>query len=140
MVFFGMIQGNIGKAAMVMCICSLLTCWQTDLDGDRLTKAVFISAAINIFLAGISGYVPFLLIGDILSFIKGVLQISVILGVMIGLPLFIIAISVKKKGIGTRIYYEERGGRVEDFSSEDADNYIELNGMKSELFITKEEA
>ena len=47
---------------------------------------------------------------------------------------------VKKKGIGTRIYYEERGGRVEDFSSEDADNYIELNGMKSELFITREEA
>lgn len=47
---------------------------------------------------------------------------------------------VKKKGIGTRIYYEEQGGRVEDFSSEDADNYIELNGMKSELFITKEEA
>ena len=46
----------------------------------------------------------------------------------------------KKKGIGTRIYYEEQGRRVEDFSSEDADNYIELNGMKSELFITKEEA
>ena len=45
----------------------------------------------------------------------------------------------KKKGIGTRIYYEEQGRRVEDFSSEDADNYIELNGMKSELFITKEE-
>ena len=100
MVFFGMIQGNIGKAAMVMCICSLLTCWQTDLDGDRLTKAVFISVAINIFLAGISGYVPFLLIGDILSFIKGVLQISIILGVIVGLPLFIVAISVKKKGIG----------------------------------------
>jgi len=46
----------------------------------------------------------------------------------------------KKKGIGTRIYYEKQGERVEDFSSEDADNYIELNGMKSELFITREEA
>ena len=46
----------------------------------------------------------------------------------------------KKKGIGTTIYYEEQGGRVENFSSEDADNYIELNGMKSELFITREEA
>ncbi len=46
----------------------------------------------------------------------------------------------KQKGIGTRIYYEKQGGRVEDFSSEDADNYIELNGMKSELFITREEA
>ena len=38
------------------------------------------------------------------------------------------------------IYYETQGERVEDFSSEDADNYIELNGMKSELFITREEA
>ena len=46
----------------------------------------------------------------------------------------------KKRGIGTAIYYETQGERVEDFSSEDADNYIELNGMKSELFITREEA
>lgn len=46
----------------------------------------------------------------------------------------------KKKGIGTTIYYETQGERAEDFSSEDADNYIELNGMKSELFIIREEA
>ncbi|MBE5851803.1 MAG: helix-turn-helix transcriptional regulator [Lachnospiraceae bacterium] len=46
----------------------------------------------------------------------------------------------KKKGIGTAIYYEEHSERVEAFSLEDADNYIELNGMKSELYITREEA
>lgn len=47
---------------------------------------------------------------------------------------------VGKKGIGTAIYYEKQGKRVEDFSSVEADNYIELNGIKSELFIIKEEA
>ncbi len=46
----------------------------------------------------------------------------------------------RKRGIGTDIYYENQGKRVEDFSTENADNYIELNGMKSELFITREEA
>lgn len=46
----------------------------------------------------------------------------------------------RKRGIGTAIYYENQGKQVEDFSSENADNYIELNGMKSELFITREEA
>lgn len=46
----------------------------------------------------------------------------------------------KRRGIGTAIYYENHGERVEDFSSENADNYIELNGIKSELFITREEA
>ena len=50
------------------------------------------------------------------------------------------AFRAKKKGFGTAIYYEMQGRRVEDFSAEDADNYIELNGMKSELFITREEA
>ena len=50
------------------------------------------------------------------------------------------AFKAKRKGIATTIYYEKEGVRVEDFSSEDADNYIELNGLKSELFITREEA
>ena len=40
-----------------------------------------------------------------------------------------------KKGIATSIYYEKQGKKVEDFSNADADNYIELNGMKSELVI-----
>ena len=46
----------------------------------------------------------------------------------------------RRKGFATTIYYEKQGKRVEDFSSEDADNYIELNGIKSELFIAREEA
>ncbi len=46
----------------------------------------------------------------------------------------------RRKGFATTIYYEKQGKRVEDFSSEDADNYIELNGIKSELFITRGEA
>ncbi len=44
------------------------------------------------------------------------------------------------KGIATKIYYECQGKKVEDFSNKEADNYIELNGMKSELVIAKEEA
>ena len=46
----------------------------------------------------------------------------------------------RRKGFATTIYYEKQGKRVEDFSSEDADNYIELNGIKSELFIIRGEA
>ena len=44
-----------------------------------------------------------------------------------------------KKGIATYIYYEKHGKKVDDFSDSEADNYIELNGMKSELVIVKEE-
>ena len=44
-----------------------------------------------------------------------------------------------KKGIATYIYYEEQGKKVDDFSDVQADNYIELNGMKSELVIVKAE-
>ena len=43
------------------------------------------------------------------------------------------------KGIATKIYYEGEGKSAEDFSDVDADNYIELNGMKSELLIAKAE-
>ena len=42
-----------------------------------------------------------------------------------------------KKGIATHIYYERQGKKVDDFSEEEADNYIELNGIKSELVIVK---
>lgn len=44
------------------------------------------------------------------------------------------------KGIATKLYYEKNGKRVDEFSNPEADNYIELNGMKSELLIAKEEA
>lgn len=40
-----------------------------------------------------------------------------------------------KKGIATSICFEKQGKRVEDYSLEEADNYIEFNGIKSELII-----
>ena len=40
------------------------------------------------------------------------------------------------KGIGTSISYEKNGKRVEAFDTSDADNIIELNGIKSELVIS----
>lgn len=39
------------------------------------------------------------------------------------------------KGIGTSISYERDGKQVEKFDTPDADNLIELNGIKSELVI-----
>jgi len=44
-----------------------------------------------------------------------------------------------RKGIATNIYYEKQGKKAEDFSNAEADNYIELNGMKSELVIVEAE-
>ena len=44
-----------------------------------------------------------------------------------------------QKGIATNIYYEKQGKKVDDFSDTEADNYIELNGMKSELVIAEAE-
>ncbi len=41
-----------------------------------------------------------------------------------------------KKGIGTKIYYEKNGKKVDDFSIKDSDNLIEFNGIKSELIIS----
>ena len=40
-----------------------------------------------------------------------------------------------KKGIGTSISYEKSGKKADAFSTEGAENVIELNGMKSELVI-----
>lgn len=44
-----------------------------------------------------------------------------------------------KKGIGTSISYEMHGKKAEDFSAADSENVIELNGMKSELVICRNE-
>ncbi len=44
------------------------------------------------------------------------------------------------KGIATKILYECAGRQAEDFSDAEADNAIELNGMKNELVIAKAEA
>lgn len=41
------------------------------------------------------------------------------------------------KGIGTSIYYEKNGKQIEPFDTPDADNVIELNGIRSELVISK---
>lgn len=43
------------------------------------------------------------------------------------------------KGIGTSISFEKNGKSVEAFDSSNADNIIELNGMKSELIISTSE-
>lgn len=40
------------------------------------------------------------------------------------------------KGVGTSITYEKDGRQVERFDTPDADNIIELNGIKSELVIS----
>ncbi len=42
-----------------------------------------------------------------------------------------------KKGIGTKIYYEENGKKTVDFSQIDSDRIIEFNGIKSELIISE---
>ena len=44
-----------------------------------------------------------------------------------------------KKGIGTSISYEIDGKKAENFSTADSENVIELNGMKSELVICRNE-
>lgn len=40
------------------------------------------------------------------------------------------------KGIGTSISYEKDGRQTERFDTPDAENIIELNGIKSELVIS----
>lgn len=42
-----------------------------------------------------------------------------------------------KKGIVTRMTFEENGKQTENFSAEEAENYIELNGLRSELVIAR---
>ena len=44
--------------------------------------------------------------------------------------------SAVAKGLGTSISYERNGAPAEAFDTPDADNLIELNGMKSELIIS----
>ncbi len=45
--------------------------------------------------------------------------------------------AARKRGIGNALYFETAGQRTEDFSDPDAENVIELNGMKSELFLCR---
>ncbi len=46
---------------------------------------------------------------------------------------------VEKKGIGNSICFFENGKQVDSFSNSKATNYIELNGIKSELIISRGE-
>ncbi len=46
-----------------------------------------------------------------------------------------VAFTAVAKGIGTSIFYEKDGKQTEAFSVPDAENIIELNGIKSELII-----
>ena len=48
-----------------------------------------------------------------------------------------VAFTAIAKGIGTSISYEKDGKQTKDFSVPDAENIIELNGMKSELVISR---
>lgn len=48
-----------------------------------------------------------------------------------------VSFSVKKGGIGNSLLYEKEGKYVSPFGDEDSENIIELNGMKSELIISK---
>lgn len=47
-----------------------------------------------------------------------------------------VAFTAIAKGIGTSITYEKDGKRAEDFSVPEAENVIELNGIRSELIIS----
>ena len=42
-----------------------------------------------------------------------------------------------KKGIRTKLLFEDRGNLVDDFSVSESENQIEINGINSELTIVK---
>ena len=45
--------------------------------------------------------------------------------------------AARKRGIGNALYFEKNGQRTEDFSDPEAETVIELNGMRSELFLCR---
>ena len=45
--------------------------------------------------------------------------------------------TARKRGVGNALFFEQAGQRTEDFSAPDAETLIELNGMKSELYICR---
>ena len=48
-------------------------------------------------------------------------------------------VSARSRGIGNSVYFQRSGAAVEDFSQPEAEAVIELNGLKSELFICAED-
>ena len=49
------------------------------------------------------------------------------------------AFQAVKKGLATKISFEENGEACDDFSLQDCENVLELNGFKSELVISRNE-
>ncbi|MDU8008119.1 MAG: transcriptional regulator, partial [Veillonella sp.] len=47
------------------------------------------------------------------------------------------AFKAVKKGIRTKLLFEDRGNLVDDFSVSESENQIEINGINSELTIVK---
>ena len=45
--------------------------------------------------------------------------------------------TARKRGVGNALFFEQAGQRTEDFSTPDAETLIELNGMRSELYICR---
>lgn len=43
-----------------------------------------------------------------------------------------------KKGLATKLSFEEDGNKTEDFSFQDSENHIEVNGIRNELTIVKD--
>ena len=48
-------------------------------------------------------------------------------------------VSVRSRGVGNSVYFERGGAAAEDFSDPEAGALIELNGIKSELFVCAED-
>ena len=47
------------------------------------------------------------------------------------------AFKAVKKGVRTKLLFEEHGNLVDDFSVAESENHIEINGINSELTIVK---
>lgn len=88
--------GFIGFASLAMGVFALIAIWQTNLEGGRMTAAVFISFMVGLFLALTCSQLKDMLKGDFDIY----LTVLVVTGCVIGLPVLICYISMKKKGIG----------------------------------------
>ncbi len=93
----------------------------------------------NVYLKNVAGNIEINCNEDMqieCNFIKGQLSINQYSSTStLFIPKELLFKSVKR-GIGTKIYYEENGEKISDFSQKDSDNIIEFNGIKSELIIS----
>ena len=109
------------------------------LDGDRIELNI---KSQNVILEDVSGKVEIdcnLDMNVVCRSIKGEIAINQMSATSrISSPEGTVFTAVKK-GIGTSISFEKNGKPTEAFDSPNADNIIELNGMKSELIICTSE-